>query len=89
MGGAWRKDAHQRDGSSDAESGKRLAPLSVVAARLAVEFRRFEIRTIRLHRGEALSALRRAGASEPGLYAVITDDPAEMRAVLRGAGPDG
>ena len=45
--------------------------------------RRFWFSTARMRDHRALTALRRSRADEPGLYAVITPDPDEMRAALR------
>ena len=55
--------------------------LAVLAA-LAAEFPRFAIGTCRMPQGLSLIAVRDRDDSRPGLYAVITPDPAEMRRVL-------
>jgi len=60
------------------------------AGRLDAEFGAFDVTTTAQARnGYALTARRRAGASEPGLYAVVTADPDEMRAALEQDSPPG
>ena len=44
--------------------------------------RRFWFGMVRSRDGRSLTAVRKAGASEPGLYAVITPDADEMRDAL-------
>jgi hypothetical protein len=57
--------------------GKRAAVVC-----LAAEFPAFTFTTQRSRSGTSLVAVRRSGASEPGLYVVVTPDPAEMRDAL-------
>jgi len=54
---------------------------------LAAEFPRYGFRTFRLHNHTAIAAVRHGTPSDPGVYAVITDDPDEMRAALAGDVP--
>ena len=61
----------------------------VIAAILAAEFPRYEFATCQLHRGTAIAAVWDGPPSESGVYAVITDDMAEMRAALAEDGPSG
>jgi hypothetical protein len=56
--------------------------LDRMALALAAEFGGWDIGTCRSRDGRSLTAQRRAGASEPGVYAVITPDAGEMRRVL-------
>jgi hypothetical protein len=60
--------------------------LSVLVSRFASEYPEYVFRTQQSWSGRSLVAVRRAGTSEPGLYAVITPDSDEMReALARGA----
>lgn len=59
-----------------------LPEQSAAAVYLAAEFPAFDFTTQRARDGISLVAVRRDGAGEPGVYAVITPDPAEMRAAL-------
>ena len=50
---------------------------------LAAEFPVYVFGTLRTYNGVSLSARHKDGAAGPGLYAVITTDPGEMRRVDR------
>lgn len=56
--------------------------LDTIIRALARDFRRFTFGTQQTWDGTAIAAIRRK-PDEPGLYAVITPDPEEMRAALR------
>ncbi len=62
--------------------------LDIAAVALDDEFREFDVMTCRARGGYALAARRRDGCA-PGLYAVVTADPAEMRAALLEDSPPG
>ena len=49
---------------------------------LAAEFPGYEFAMQRTWAGTAILARRHEGCARPGLYAVITDDPDEMRCAL-------
>jgi len=49
---------------------------------LAAEFPGYEFALQRTWAGTAILARRHEGCARPGLYAVITDDPDEMRRAL-------
>jgi hypothetical protein len=49
---------------------------------LATEFPGYEFATQRTFDGTAIVARCHGGCAQPGLYAVVTDDPDEMRRVL-------
>ena len=49
---------------------------------LADEFPGYEFATQQTWDGTAIIATRRGGCAQPGLYAVVTDDPDEMRRAL-------
>jgi hypothetical protein len=59
------------------------AEVAAAAAVFAAEFPAYEFRTQQTSEGISLVAFHRRGADEPGVYAVITADPAEMRDALR------
>ena len=64
-------------------SALRHEDLAADATELAREFSdRYDIGICRARDGRALVATRRAGTGEPGVYAVITPDPDEMREAL-------
>jgi hypothetical protein len=50
---------------------------------LAAEFPDYEFATQQTWDGIAIIARRQEGCMRPGLYAVVTDDPDEMRHALR------
>jgi len=52
-------------------------------ARASAEFPGYCIGTQRTYGGFSLVAVRRDGATRPGVYAVITHDLAELRCALR------
>jgi hypothetical protein len=54
---------------------------------LVADFPTYDFGTQRTYSGVCLVAMRRDGAARPGVYAVVTSDPAEMRQVLEGEGP--
>ncbi len=54
-------------------------------AELKAGFPAFTFRLIRGHDGETIEAVRTAGSDEPGLYVLISDDPAEVARELRRA----
>ena len=56
--------------------------LETLARGFAATFPRFDFSVCRRHKGLSLAAMRRGGGAEPGLYAVITNDLAELRQVL-------
>lgn len=64
------------------------ARLDIAAGDLDDEFREFDVTTCRARGGYALAAQRR-DAGEPGLYAVVTPDPEEMRRLLKEDSPPG
>ncbi len=47
-------------------------------AKLKAGFPAFTFRLIRGHDGDCIEAVRTAGSGEPGLYVLISDDPAEV-----------
>ena len=49
---------------------------------LAAEFPGYEFGMQRTWSGVAITAVRHDGSARPGLYAVVTDDPDEMRQAL-------
>jgi hypothetical protein len=49
---------------------------------LAAEFPGYEFATQQTWGGISIIARRRGGCTRPGLYAVVTDDPDEMRRAL-------
>ena len=49
---------------------------------LAAEFPGYEFATQRTRDGISILATRQGGCARPGLYAVVTDDPDEMRRAL-------
>jgi hypothetical protein len=49
---------------------------------LAAEFPGYEFATQETWDGTSIIATRRGGCAQPGLYAVVTDDPDEMRRAL-------
>jgi hypothetical protein len=50
---------------------------------LAAEFPDYEFATQQTWDGTSIIARRQEGCMRPGLYAVVTDDPDEMRRALR------
>jgi hypothetical protein len=62
---------------------RKLGDVVSEAARVAAEFPGYCIGTQRTYGGFALVAVRRDGVAQPGVYAVITGDPAELRRELR------
>lgn len=56
--------------------------LAVLVSRFASEYPEYVFRTQPSWSGRSLVAVRRAGISEPGLYAVITPSSDEMREAL-------
>jgi hypothetical protein len=58
--------------------------LDALVAVFAAEFPVYFFATQRTWNGVRLSAQDKNGAARPGVYAVITDDPDEMRQTLRG-----
>jgi hypothetical protein len=59
-----------------------LRGLGSLVLRLAAEFPAFEFGTQRTWNGVSLVAVRRDGVDRAGTYAVITNDPGEIRHVL-------
>ena len=58
-------------------------PLGVDTATLfAAEFPAYEFGTQRTSQGISFVAVNRGRADQPGVYAVVTPDPAEMRNAL-------
>ena len=53
---------------------------------LAAEFPGYEFATQPTWDGISIVAKRHGGCARPGLYAVVTDDPDEMRRALRKQG---
>ena len=49
---------------------------------LAAEFPGYDFAVQQTRDGNAIVARRRRGCASPGLYAVVTDDPEEMRRAL-------
>jgi len=49
---------------------------------LAAEFPGYEFATQQTRDGISIVARRQGGCARPGLYAVVTDDPDEMRRAL-------
>jgi hypothetical protein len=66
------------DGVPDGQRG-----LDALVPVLAAEFPVYSFATQRTWDGVSLSAQDKNGAARPGVYAVITDDPDEMRQTLR------
>jgi hypothetical protein len=68
------------------DSGQRpVARVTGVAAQLsglAAEFPGYEFATQRTWGGISIVARRHGGCARPGVYAVVTDDPDEMRHAL-------
>jgi hypothetical protein len=62
--------------------GHAPADVSVVISRFAAEFPVYDFGTQRTSRGISFVAVHRGGAEQPGVYLVITPDPAEMRDAL-------
>ena len=59
-----------------------LRHVAAVVARVAAEFPAYCIDTQRTWGGFSLVAVRRDGVAQPGVYAVITGDLAELRRAL-------
>jgi len=59
------------------------ADIRAVASLFAAEFPAYDFGTQRTSQGISLVAVHRGGADQPGVYAMITPDPAEMRDALR------
>lgn len=59
-----------------------LVTLSAMVPGFASEYPAYFFRTQQTWDGVSLVAVRRGGASEPGLYAVVTADSDEMREAL-------
>jgi hypothetical protein len=63
---------------------RELAPgLGNLLPRLAAEFPAYDFATQRTYSGVSLVAVCRDGAAHEGTYAVVTNDPGEMRDALR------
>jgi len=56
--------------------------LDALVPELAAEFPAYLFGTQRTWSGVSLSALHKGGTARPGVYAVITSDPDEMRGAL-------
>lgn len=61
---------------------RELHDVASQVARASAEFPGYRIGTQRTYSGFSLVAVRRDGIQQPGVYAVITDDLAELRNVL-------
>ena len=75
--------AHERDVMIPA--GNHVARVTGIAAELrglAAEFPGYEFATQRTWDGISIIARRHEGCARPGLYAVVTGDPDEMRRAL-------
>jgi hypothetical protein len=57
--------------------------LDALVSVLAAEFPVYSFATQRTWNGVSLTAQDKHGAAQPGVYAVITNDPDEMRRSLR------
>jgi hypothetical protein len=68
---------------NDRPSCDRAADVTAAVALFAAEFPAYDFRIQQTSGGISLVAVRRRGADEPGVYAVITPDPAEMRNALK------
>jgi hypothetical protein len=60
----------------------RVTGISAELTRLAAEFPGYEFATQQTWGGISISARRRGGCARPGVYAIVTDDPDEMRRAL-------
>ena len=60
----------------------RVTGITAQLSRLAAEFPGYEFGTQRTWGGISIVARRRGGCARPGVYAVVTDDPDEMRHAL-------
>jgi hypothetical protein len=60
----------------------RVTGVSVALSGLAAEFPGYEFATQQTWGGISLIARRRGDSARPGLYAVVTGDPDEMRRAL-------
>jgi hypothetical protein len=69
--------------TSSAEAGEhRVAGVTAEVSDLSAEFPGYEFATQQTWDGIAIVARRHGGCAQPGLYAVVTNDPAEMRRAL-------
>jgi hypothetical protein len=59
-----------------------MAATTGLLSELAVEFPGYEFATQHTRDGISIVARRHGGCARPGLYAVVTDDPDEMRRTL-------
>jgi hypothetical protein len=59
-----------------------VADIRAVVSLFAAEFPVYDFGTQRTSRGISFVAVHRGGASQSGVYVVITPDPAEMRDAL-------
>ena len=64
----------------------RVTGITAQLSGLAAEFPGYEFATQRTWGGISIVARRHGGCARPGVYAVVTDDPDEMRHAL--LGPD-
>jgi hypothetical protein len=60
----------------------RVTGVPAALSRLAAEFPGYEFATQQTWGGISIIARRHEGCTSPGLYAVVTDDPDEMRRTL-------
>ena len=60
----------------------RMTGLTAELSGLAAEFPGYEFATQRTWGGISIVARRHGGCARPGVYAVVTDDPDEMRRAL-------
>jgi hypothetical protein len=60
----------------------RVTGAAAQLSELAAEFPGYEFATQRTRDGISILATRQGGCARPGLYAVVTDDPDEMRRAL-------
>ena len=67
----------------DALSRELTPGLGNLLPRLAAEFPAYDFGTQRTYSGVSLVAVCRDGAAHEGTYAVVTNDPCEMRDALR------
>jgi len=60
----------------------RVTGISAELSSLAAEFPGYEFATQQTWGGISISARRRRGCARPGVYAIVTNDPDEMRRAL-------
>lgn len=77
-----RPPEREADHDSGGHPVVRVTGAAAQLSELAVEFPGYEFATQQTRDGISIVARRHGGCARPGLYAVVTDDPDEMRRAL-------